>query len=111
MLVMGSQAAALRGDLPSWSSPSLTDYDIVGSRGEFTALREAAQNSSTVVIAHDRGNGRLGMRISSAEDFGDRVLEPAGTRVTQLAVSRNSFGFGDRLYYTVNDTTLKTLAL
>ena len=42
---------------------------------------------------------------------GDRVLEPNGTRVSQLAVSSNAHGFGERLYYTVNDTTLKTLPL
>ena len=42
---------------------------------------------------------------------GDRVLEPAGTRVTQLAVSKNAQSFGERLYYTVDDTTLKSLAL
>jgi hypothetical protein len=48
-------------------------------------------------------------RIADAK--GDRELEPTGTQVTQLAVSRNSLGFGDRLYYTVDDTTLKTLPL
>src|SRR3954470_3639514 len=42
---------------------------------------------------------------------GDRLLEPDGTRVADLAVSRNHFGFGERLYYSLNDTTLKTLAL
>jgi hypothetical protein len=42
---------------------------------------------------------------------GDRELEPKGTRVTQLAISSNSTAFGERLYYTVDETTLKTLAL
>ena len=42
---------------------------------------------------------------------GDRQLEPTGTRVSQLAVSKNAHGFGERLYYTVNDTTLKTVVL
>jgi hypothetical protein len=46
-----------------------------------------------------------------ADGKGDRELEPAGTNVTQLAVSSNAHGSGERLYYTVNDTTLKTLAL
>ena len=31
--------------------------------------------------------------------------------MTQLAVSSNAHNYGERLYYTVNDTTLKTLAL
>ena len=42
---------------------------------------------------------------------GDRELEPAGSRVTQLAIAKNAHGFGERLYYTVDDTTLKTLPL
>lgn len=42
---------------------------------------------------------------------GDRLLEPDGVRVTDLAVSRNHFGFGERLYYTVADTTVKSLQL
>jgi hypothetical protein len=42
---------------------------------------------------------------------GDRELEPTGTRVSQLAVSKNAHGFGERLYYTVDDATLKTLPL
>lgn len=34
---------------------------------------------------------------------GDRLLEPNGTRVESLAVSRNSQSFSERLYYTAND--------
>ena len=36
---------------------------------------------------------------------GDRELEPAGTACAELAVSANAHGFGERLYYTVDDTT------
>lgn len=74
MLVMGSQAAKLRGDLPAWSSPHLTDYDLVGSRDEFLALRDQSTAAGLIVIAHDRGNDRFGLRISPADDFADRVL-------------------------------------
>jgi hypothetical protein len=42
---------------------------------------------------------------------GDRALEPAGASVTQLAVSANAHNFSERLYYTVDETTLKSLAL
>jgi len=42
---------------------------------------------------------------------GDRLLEADGTRVSGLAVSRNRWGYSETLYYTVNDTTLKTVAL
>jgi hypothetical protein len=46
-----------------------------------------------------------------ADAHGDRVLEPTGTRVSSLAVSRNSQSFGDRLYWTVDDTTFKSMPL
>jgi hypothetical protein len=49
--------------------------------------------------------------IHLADAHGDRELEPAGTRVTSLAVSRNSRSFAERLYYTVADTTFKSLIL
>jgi hypothetical protein len=42
---------------------------------------------------------------------GDRLLEPDGTNVTNLAVASNSHWFGPRLYYTVNETTAKSLPL
>ncbi|MBE2317182.1 hypothetical protein DVA67_014465 [Solirubrobacter sp. CPCC 204708] len=42
---------------------------------------------------------------------GDRALEPDGTQVTNLAISRNSHWFGERLYYTVNETLVKALTL
>ena len=42
---------------------------------------------------------------------GDRTLEADGLDVTNLAVSSNSHWFGERLYYTVNETTAKSLVL
>jgi hypothetical protein len=42
---------------------------------------------------------------------GDRPLEADGTTVTDLAVASNSHWFGPRLYYTVNETTPKSLPL
>ncbi len=42
---------------------------------------------------------------------GDRTLEADGADVTNLAVSSNSHWFGERLYYTVNETTAKSLVL
>lgn len=74
MLVMGSQAAKLRGDLPAWSSPHLTDYDLVGSRDEFLALRDQSTAAGLIAIAHDRGNGRYGLRVAPEDNFADRVL-------------------------------------
>ncbi len=48
--------------------------------------------------------------IHLADGRGDRELEPAGTRVTQLGISRNGHGLAERLYYLVDDTTVKTVA-
>lgn len=42
---------------------------------------------------------------------GDRALEADGVNVTNLAVASNSHWFGPVLYYTVNETTPKVLAL
>lgn len=42
---------------------------------------------------------------------GDRALEPDGTNVTNLAVASNSHWFGPRLYYTVDETTAKSVQL
>lgn len=74
MLLMGSQAAKLRGDLPAWSDPSLTDYDIVGSRDEFIALRDLALRAHPRTIAHARPNQRFGLRIPLSDTPGDRIL-------------------------------------
>lgn len=74
MLLMGSQASRLRGDLPSWSDPTLTDYDIVGSQAEFQTLRDIAFDASPRAISHARGNGRFGLRWPRSDDFSDRVL-------------------------------------
>ncbi len=49
--------------------------------------------------------------VHLADGQGDRELEPAGTRVTQLGISRNGHGTAERLYYMVDDTTVKTVAL
>ncbi len=43
--------------------------------------------------------------VHLADGRGDRELEPAGTRVTQLGISRNGHGTAERLYYMVDDTT------
>ena len=48
--------------------------------------------------------------IHLADGRGDRELEPAGTRVTQLGISRNGHGTAERLYYLIDDTTVKTVA-
>ena len=49
--------------------------------------------------------------VHLADARGDRELEPAGTRVTQLGISRNGHGVASRLYYTVGDAVVKTVAL
>lgn len=49
--------------------------------------------------------------IHLADARGDRELEPAGTRASHLGISRNAHGFSERLYYTVDDTTLKSMNL
>lgn len=74
MLLMGSQAAKLRGDLPAWSDPDLTDYDVVGSRGEFIALRDLALRAHPRTIAHARPYRRFGLRIPLSDTPGDRIL-------------------------------------
>ena len=75
------------------------------SSGDFSGVEDAA-------FFHGGGIAYTCWQQSRIVDGkGDRVLEPNGTRVSQLAVSSNAHGFGERLYYTVNDTTLKTLPL
>ena len=75
------------------------------SSGDFYGVEDA-------VFFHGGGIAYTCWKQSRIVDGkGDRVLEPNGTRVSQLAVSSNAHGFGERLYYTVNDTTLKTLPL
>lgn len=46
-----------------------------------------------------------------ADAHGDRDLEPAGTRASHLGISRNAHGLSERLYYTVDDTVLKSVDL
>jgi hypothetical protein len=74
------------------------------SSGDFSGVEDAVffRNGGLAYAC----NGSL--RISDGK--GDRELEPAGAKVTQLAVSANSYGFGARLYYT-QDTVLKTVVL
>ena len=75
------------------------------SSGDFSGVEDA-------VFFHSGGIAYTCWQQSRIVDGkGDRVLEPNGTRVTQLAVSKNSTAYGERLYYTVNETTLKTLPL
>jgi hypothetical protein len=75
------------------------------SSGDFGGVEDA-------VFFHGGGMAYTCFKQSHIADaHGDRLLEPTGTSVTQLAVAHNSAGFGDRLYYTVDETTLKTLAL
>lgn len=71
---MGSQAARLRGDLPAWSEPDLTDFDIVGSPAEFDRLSKMALAAYPQAIAHDRPNRRFALRIALSDDFSDRIL-------------------------------------
>jgi hypothetical protein len=47
--------------------------------------------------------------IHLADARGDRELEPAGTRVTQLGISRNGHGAAERLYYLIDDSVMKTV--
>jgi hypothetical protein len=75
------------------------------SSGDFTGVED---------VAFLKGGGiayTCWQRSHIIDGKGDRALEPDGTRVTGLAVSRNRWGYGERLYYTVGDTTLKTLDL
>ena len=75
------------------------------SCGDFYGVEDAA-------FFHGGGIAYTCWRQSHIVDVkGDRVLEPDGTRVSELAVSRNAHGFGEHLYYTVDDTTVKSLAL
>src|SRR4051794_30016398 len=75
------------------------------SSGDFSGVEDA-------VFFHGGGIAYTCWQQSRIVDAkGDRVLEPTGSRVTQLAVSRNSSFFGERLYYTVGDTTVKSLPL
>ena len=74
------------------------------SSGDFSGVEDAVffRNGGLAYSC----NGSL--RISDGR--GDRELEPIGAKVSQLAVSANARGFGERLYYT-QDTTLKTVVL
>jgi hypothetical protein len=75
------------------------------SSGDFTGVED---------VAFFEGGGiayTCWQRSHIVDGKGDRALEPDGTRVTGLAISHNRWGYGERLYYTVNDTTLKTLDL
>ncbi len=74
------------------------------SSGDFSGVEDAVffRNGGLAYSC----NG--GLRISDGR--GDRELEPIGAKVSQLAVSANARGFGERLYYT-QDTTLKTVVL
>lgn len=75
------------------------------SSGDFSGVDDA-------VFFHNGGIAYTCFKQARIVDGkGDRELEPAGTNVTQLAVSANSHNFTERLYYTVNETTVKSLAL
>ncbi len=75
------------------------------SSGDFDGVEDA-------VFFHGGGMAyACSKQAHIADAHGDRLLEPAGTHVTQLAVARDSSqGFGDRLYYLVSETP-KSLAL
>ena len=75
------------------------------SSGDFYGVEDA-------VFFHGGGIAYTCWKQSRIVDGkGDRELEPTGTRVSQLAVSKNAHGFGERLYYSVDETTLKTVVL
>jgi hypothetical protein len=71
--------------------------------GDFSGVQDAA-------FFRGGGIAYACQRLRITDSRGDRELEPAGTNVLHLAVSRNAFGFGERLYWTANDVP-KSLAL
>jgi hypothetical protein len=73
------------------------------SFGDFVGVQDAA-------FFHGGGIAYSCGRLRIADARGDRELEPAGTRVSHLAVAGNMHGFSERLYWTANDV-LKSLDL
>lgn len=72
MILIGSEAARRRGDLPDWHDGTMADLDLVGSRSEFDDLVGYLRTNHRVVVPHDRGGGRLGVRVPL--DVGGRIL-------------------------------------
>ena len=75
------------------------------SSGDFYGVRTPCSSATAGIAYTCWGQSRIadGKRRPRAR--------ADGAERHQLAVSRNAHGFGERLYYTVNDTTLKSLAL
>jgi hypothetical protein len=74
------------------------------SSGDFSGVEDA-------VFFRNGGIAYACGRLRIVDSRGDRELEPAGTQVRHLAVSANTHGFGERLYWTVGDVTVKSLTL
>ena len=73
--------------------------------GDFTGVVDAVFFRNGGIAYTCQGQSHI------VDGKGDRALEPNGTNVTNLAVASNSHWFGPVLYYTVNDTTPKSLKL
>ena len=65
--------------------------------GDFSGVTDAA-------FVHAGGLAYACGRLRIADAHGDRQLEPPGTDVGHLAVASNTFGFGERLYWTAGTT-------
>lgn len=65
--------------------------------GDFSGVTDAA-------FFHGGGLAYACGRLHIADARGDREIEPPGTDVHHLAVASNTFGFGERLYWTVAAT-------
>lgn len=72
MILLGSGASRIRGDLPAWST-GYHDYDICGSKDEFESLVSYFGGRSEGILGlwiNDMGNGRHAIR----KGLKDRIL-------------------------------------
>lgn len=72
MILLGSQAAKLRGDLPDWSAAQVNDIDLCGTVAEFEALDRHLEVGDLTKWVADLGNDRRSIRIRLNKT--DRIL-------------------------------------